>query len=86
MAIKTNIYSKKTTPFDWQNKAENYKDLLIITPTDSGKTITAYNKFITGGWETMKKISLLLIVMFFLLGISIKSYGGGLELDEQERK
>ena len=34
----------------------------------------------------MKKISLLLIVMFFLLGISIKSYGGGLELDETREK
>jgi hypothetical protein len=27
MAIKTNIYGKKITPFEWQDKAKNYKDL-----------------------------------------------------------
>jgi len=43
MAIKTNIYGKKITPFDWQDKAKNYKNLLIIAPTGSGKTIAAYN-------------------------------------------
>jgi superfamily II RNA helicase len=43
MAIKTNIYGKKITPFDWQDKAKEFKDLLIIAPTGAGKTIAAYN-------------------------------------------
>jgi hypothetical protein len=43
MAIKKNIYGKKITPFDWQVEAKNHKDLLIIAPTGSGKTIAAYN-------------------------------------------
>jgi superfamily II RNA helicase len=43
MAIKKNIYGKKITPFDWQEQAKNYKNLLIIAPTGSGKTIAAYN-------------------------------------------
>jgi superfamily II RNA helicase len=43
MAIKKNIYGKKITPFDWQEKAKEHKDLLIIAPTGAGKTIAAYN-------------------------------------------
>jgi superfamily II RNA helicase len=43
MAIKKNIYGKKITPFDWQEKAKEHKNLLIIAPTGAGKTIAAYN-------------------------------------------
>jgi superfamily II RNA helicase len=43
MAVKTNIYGKTINPFDWQEKAKEYKDLLIIAPTGAGKTIAAYN-------------------------------------------
>jgi superfamily II RNA helicase len=41
--IEKNIYGHKINPFDWQTKASNYKDLLIIAPTGAGKTIAAYN-------------------------------------------
>jgi len=43
MAIKTNIYGREINPFDWQEEAKNYKDLLIIAPTGAGKTVAAYN-------------------------------------------
>jgi superfamily II RNA helicase len=43
MVVETNIYGKKITPFDWQEQSKNHKDLLIIAPTGSGKTIAAYN-------------------------------------------